>query len=151
MPLRHRRARLRRLHRLQGRGLAQSLKSACPKGIDVYFENVGGDLLDVVLQQMNLQGRIAVCALISSYKATELPPGPKHLPTLLAQRLRMQGFIVFDWADRVGEAMHQLAAWYRAGKLKISEDVREGGLDAYPDVLNLLYSGGNLGKLVLKV
>jgi len=131
--------------------LGPDLKAAAPKGIDVYFENVGGEILDTVLMQMNLFGRIPVCGLISAYNATELPPGPKNIRAVLTQRLRMQGLIVFDWANRVPEAIAQLGAWYKEGKLKIREDVREGGIDAYPDVLNLLYTGGNLGKLVLKV
>ena len=131
--------------------LAADLKAACPKGIDVYFENVGGEILDTVLMQMNLFGRIPVCGLISAYNATSLPPGPKNLRAVLTQRLRMQGLIVFDWANRIPEAVAQLGAWHKDGKLKIREDVREGGLDAFPDVLNLLYTGGNLGKLVLKV
>jgi NADPH-dependent curcumin reductase CurA len=135
----------------KGGRLAADLKAACPKGIDVYFENVGGEILDTVLLQMNLFGRIAVCGLISGYNATEAPPGPKNIRALLTQRLRMQGLIVFDWAKRADEAIAQLGAWYKEGKLKIREDVREGGIDAFPDVLNLLYTGGNFGKLVLKV
>ncbi|KAB2912370.1 MAG: NADP-dependent oxidoreductase [Hyphomicrobiaceae bacterium] len=131
--------------------LAAQLKEAAPKGIDVYFENVGGEILDTVLLQMNLFGRIPVCGLISAYNATELPQGPRNLRALLTQRLRMQGLIVFDWANRIPEAIAQLGAWHKEGKLKIREDVREGGIDAYPDVLNLLYTGGNFGKLVLKV
>jgi NADPH-dependent curcumin reductase CurA len=131
--------------------LAADLKAACPKGIDVYFENVGGEILDTVLMQMNLFGRIPVCGLISAYNATELPSGPKNLRAVLTQRLKMQGLIVFDWANRTPEAIAQLGQWYKEGKLKIREDVREGGIDAYPDVLNLLYTGGNFGKLVLKV
>ena len=131
--------------------LAADLKAAAPNGIDVYFENVGGEILDTVLLQMNLRGRIPVCGLISAYNATELPAGPKNLRCVLTQRLRMQGLIVFDWASRVPEAMAELGQWHQEGRLKIREDVREGGLDAYPDVLNLLYTGGNLGKLVLKV
>lgn len=131
--------------------LAASLKAAAPKGIDVYFENVGGEILDTVLMQMNLFGRIPVCGLISAYNATSLPEGPKNLRVVLTQRLRMQGLIVFDWAQRVPEAIAQLGEWHKDGKLKIREDVREGGLDAFPDMLNLLYTGGNQGKLVLKV
>lgn len=131
--------------------LAASLKAAAPKGIDVYFENVGGEILDTVLMQMNLFGRIPVCGLISAYNATSLPEGPKNLRVVLTQRLRMQGLIVFDWAQRVPEAIQQLGEWHKDGKLKIREDVREGGLDAFPDMLNLLYTGGNQGKLVLKV
>jgi hypothetical protein len=131
--------------------LAADLKAAAPKGIDVYFENVGGDILDTVLTQMNLYGRIPVCGLISAYNATSAPTGPKNLRYVLIQRLRVQGLLVFDWANRVPEAIAQLGAWHKEGKLKIREDVRGGGFDAFPDVLNLLYTGGNQGKLVLKV
>jgi NADPH-dependent curcumin reductase CurA len=131
--------------------LAAKLEAACPKGIDVYFENVGGEILDTVLPQMNLFGRIPVCGLISAYNATGEVPGPKNLRAVLTKRLRMQGLIVFDWADRIPEAMAQLGAWHKEGRLKIREDVREGGVDAFPQTLNLLYTGGNFGKLVLKV
>ncbi len=131
--------------------LAANLKAACPKGIDVYFENVGGEILDAVLLQMNAFGRIPVCGLISAYNATSMPDGPKNLRCVLTQRLTMRGLIVFDWANRIPEAIKDLGAWHAAGKLKIREDVRPGGIDAYPDVLNLLYTGGNNGKLVLKV
>ena len=132
-------------------GLSRQLREACPKGIDVNFENVGGEVLDTVLAQMNVFGRVALCGLISGYNATEAPPGPKNIRAVLTQRLRMQGLIVFDWSSRNREAMAQLGQWYTEGKLKLREDVREGGIDAFPDVLNLLYTGGNLGKLVLKV
>ena len=131
--------------------LAADLKAACPHGIDVYFENVGGEILDTVLPLMNTFGRIPLCGLISAYNATTPPLGPRNLRCVLTQRLKIQGLIVFDWADRIDEAIHDLGQWYSEGKLKIREDVREGGLDAFPDVLNLLYTGGNHGKLVLKV
>jgi NADPH-dependent curcumin reductase CurA len=131
--------------------LARELKAACPNGIDVNFENVGGEILDTVLSQMNVFGRIALCGLISGYNATEVPPGPKNIRAVLTQRLKMQGLIVFDWADRVPQAIAQLGQWHKEGRLKIREDVREGGIDAFPEVLNLLYTGGNFGKLVLKV
>ena len=131
--------------------LADDLKAACPAGIDVDFENVGGVILDTVLAQMNLFGRVAVCGLISSYNATEPEAGPKNLRAVLVNRLRMQGLIVFDWAKRYPEAIAALGAWHAEGKLKLREDVRDGGIEAYPDVLNLLYTGGNFGKLVLRV
>lgn len=83
--------------------------------------------------------------------ATSPPPGPKNVRAILTQRLRMQGLIVFDWADRIPEAIRELGAWYQQGCLKLREDVREGGLDAFPDVLKLLYTGGNRGKLVLRL
>ena len=101
--------------------------------------------------QMNVHGRVALCGLISGYNATELPPGPKNLRAVLTQRLTMRGLIVLDWADRVPEAITQLGQWHREGKLKIREDVRTGGLESFTDTLNLLYTGGNNGKLVLKV
>jgi NADPH-dependent curcumin reductase CurA len=131
--------------------LAEDLKAACPAGIDVHFENVGGAILDAVLLQMNPFGRVAVCGLISTYNATEPPPGPENFRAVLVNRLRVQGLIVLDWATRYPEAIAALGAWHAEGKIKLREDVRDGGIDAYPDVLNLLYTGGNFGKLVLKV
>jgi NADPH-dependent curcumin reductase len=131
--------------------LAAQLKEACPKGIDINFENVGGEIFDTVLTQMNVFGRVPLCGLISGYNATDAPAGPKNIRAVLTQRLRVQGLIVLDWASRFPEAIAQLGQWHQEGRLKIREDVREGGLDAFPDVLNLLYTGGNMGKLVLKV
>jgi NADPH-dependent curcumin reductase len=130
---------------------AANLKAACPAGIDVNFENVGGDILDTILTQMNVSGRIAVCGLISAYTATSVPDGPKNLRFILTQRLKMQGLIVFDWEKRIPDAIAALGAWHKEGRLKIREDVRSGGLAAFVDTLNLLYTSGNNGKLVLKV
>ena len=131
--------------------LAGKLKAACPKGIDVYFENVGGDMLDAVLPQMNIFGRIPICGLIAGYNATEAMPGPKNFRAILTHRLRVQGLIVFDWNDRIPEASAALGQWHKEGRLKIREDVRSGGLGRFVETLNLLYSGDNNGKLVLKV
>lgn len=131
--------------------LAEDLDAACPDGIDVDFENVGGEILDAVLGRMNRFGRVAVCGLISAYNATAPQPPLQNLRAVLVMRLRMQGFIVFDFAGKRKEAVAQLSAWHRAGRLKFREDIREGGIDAYPDVLNLLYTGGNFGKLILKL
>jgi NADPH-dependent curcumin reductase len=131
--------------------LAADLKAACPNGIDVNFENVGGEILDTILLQMNTFGRIAVCGLISAYTATSTPEGPKNLRAILTQRLKMQGLIVFDWEKRIPEAISALGGWHRDGHLKIREDVRSGGLEAFVNTLNLLYTSGNNGKLVLKV
>jgi NADPH-dependent curcumin reductase CurA len=130
---------------------AENLKAACPDGIDVDFENVGGEIFDTVLSQMNVHGRIALCGMISAYNAAKAPEGPKNLRYVLTHRLRMQGLIVFDWKERIPECIQQLGQWSKEGKLKIREDVRTGGLDAFTDTLNLLYTGGNNGKLVLKV
>jgi NADPH-dependent curcumin reductase len=131
--------------------LAEALKSAAPQGIDVDFENVGGAVFDAVLAEMNQFGRVALCGLISAYNATEPPPAPKNLRFVLTMRLKVQGFIVFDFARQYKEATAALVGWYRDGRLKLREDIREGGLDAFPTVLRQLYSGGNFGKLVLKL
>lgn len=132
-------------------GLGDKVEAACPKGVDIYFENVGGEILDAVLPLMNQFGRIPVCGLISGYNAPGPTPGPKNFRAVLTKRLRMQGLIVFDWADRIPEAMRELGAWHKSGRLVLREDVRTGGLDAFPQTLNLLYTGGNFGKLVLEV
>lgn len=131
--------------------IAEDLKAACPNGIDMDFENVGGEIFDIVLSQMNVFGRVAVCGLIAGYVLTEPGAGVQNFRYVLTQRLRVRGLIVFDWADRIPEAIKQLGEWHAAGKLKIREDVREGGIDAFPDVVNLLYTSGNNGKLVLRV
>ncbi|MEJ8571671.1 NADP-dependent oxidoreductase [Microbaculum marinum] len=131
--------------------LAADLRAACPDGIDVYFENVGGEILDAVLAQMNLFGRIPVCGLISAYNATAPVAGPTNFRSILVNRLTVRGFIVFDFQEKIADANEQLGAWHAEGRLKMREDVREGGLEAFPDVLNLLYTGGNFGKLVLKL
>ncbi|HUS97845.1 MAG TPA: NADP-dependent oxidoreductase, partial [Hyphomicrobiaceae bacterium] len=94
------------------------LQAACPDGIDVSFENVGGEIMDTILLQMNVFGRIALCGLISAYAATEAPAGLQNIRAVLTQRLRMRGLIVFDWADRIPEAIAELGAWHAAGKLK---------------------------------
>jgi NADPH-dependent curcumin reductase CurA len=131
--------------------LAAQLDAACPKGIDVNFENVGGDILDAILPRMNTFGRVAICGLISGYNAASSQDGPKNFRAILTQRLKVQGLIVSDWAGRIPEAITALSGWHKEGKLKIREDVRDGGIEAFVDTLNLLYTGGNNGKLVLKV
>ena len=132
-------------------GWREALAAATPNGIDVYFESVGGEIFDFVLTRMNTFGRIPVCGMISLYNATELPPGPKNIRSVLINRLNVRGFIVFDFITRYPEAMTALAEWHAAGTLKMREDVRDGGLEAFADVLNLLYTGGNTGKLVLRL
>ncbi|MEM8485344.1 MAG: NADP-dependent oxidoreductase [Bacteroidota bacterium] len=126
------------------------LKKACPDGIDIYFENVGGPILDAVLAQMNLHGRISVCGMISQYNATEPVPGPYNFISVIAKRLRIQGFIVLDYMDRSEECMMQMAQWIGAGKLKYRVDIVDG-LNAAPDALNKLFNGSNQGKLIVKV
>ena len=110
--------------------LADDLKAACPKGIDVYFENVGGKVLEAVLPQLNPFARIPVCGLISGYNATELPPQPDRTPILMAsvltKRLTFRGFIVTDYASQYGDFQRDVSAWIREGKVKYREDVAEG-------------------------
>ncbi|MEM9028293.1 MAG: NADP-dependent oxidoreductase [Pseudomonadota bacterium] len=130
---------------------AAQLAAACPDGIDVYFENVGGMVLDTVLPHMNTFGRVPLCGLISAYTATTPPPGPTQLRAVLTQRLRVQGLIVFDWADRIPEAMAALGKWHADGQLKLREDVRAADISAFPDIVNDLFTGANHGKLVIEL
>jgi hypothetical protein len=131
--------------------LGDDLKALCADGIDVYFDNVGGEILDGVLTRMNTFGRIALCGLISVYNATEAPPGLRNLVSILINRLSLRGFVVFDFADRYPEAVSALGKWHAEGLIKFRQDVREGGVEAYPEVLNLLFTGANQGKLILKL
>lgn len=127
-----------------------SLKKHCPKGIDVYFDNVGGEILDAALALINLRGRIVVCGLISQYNADKPVPGPYNLANLLVKRARMEGFIVLDYLNRAEEAISELAQWYLQGKIKYRVDVVEG-LEKTPQALNKLFDGSNQGKLIVKL
>ena len=129
--------------------LHRDLKEACAKGVDVAFENVGGEILDGVLRQMNLFSRVVVCGLIAEYNATE-PYGYKNMRAVLVNRIRMQGMIVFDWKERYGEALQALAGYLAAGRLKTRESVVEG-LENAPRGLISLLKGGNFGKQLVKL
>jgi NADPH-dependent curcumin reductase len=129
--------------------LYRDLKDACPKGIDVDFENVGGEVLDTVLKQMNLASRIVICGLIAEYNAAQ-PYGYKNLRAILVNRVRMQGMIVFDWKERYGEALKALAGYLAEGKLKYRESVVEG-LENAPKGLIGLLKGHNFGKQLVKL
>jgi NADPH-dependent curcumin reductase CurA len=129
--------------------VAARLREACPDGVDVDFENVGGELLDTVLGAMNRHGRVVICGLIAEYNATE-PYGYKRLRSILVNRIRMQGMIVFDWEARYGEAIEALAGYYAAGKLKTRESIVEG-LDNAPRGLIGLLKGENFGKQLVKL
>ncbi len=131
--------------------LGAQLDAACPQGIDVSFENVGGEVLDAILPRMNTFGRVALCGLISGYNAETAADGPSNFRYVLTQRLTVRGFIVTDWAARIPEAVAALSAWVAEGKLTMREDVRTGGVPAFVETLNLLYTGKNQGKLVLKL
>jgi hypothetical protein len=127
-----------------------ALKSHCPQGIDVYFDNVGGDILDAALARLARGARIVICGAISQYNNMEKMRGPANYMSLLVNRARMEGMVVFDYADRYGEAAREMAGWMAAGRLKSREDIVDG-IDAFPDALLKLFSGANFGKLVLKV
>ena len=128
----------------------EGLKAHCSSGVDVYFDNVGGEILDTVLTRINRRARIVICGAISQYNNTAPVKGPSNYLSLLVNRARMEGIVVFDWADRYGEAVGQIAQWMREGRFRSREDVVEG-LDKFPEALNMLFSGKNFGKLVLKV
>jgi NADPH-dependent curcumin reductase CurA len=126
------------------------LKQHCPQGVDVYFDNVGGDILDTVLTRINLKARIVICGAISQYNNTTPVKGPSNYLALLVNRARMEGIVVFDYADRYPAGVAALAGWLREGKLKSKEDVVQG-LEQFPGALNMLFEGKNFGKLVLQV
>ena len=126
------------------------LKAATPNGIDVDFENVGGEIMEAVFARMNKDGRVALCGLISGYNETELPPGPRTFGNLLIQRVKLQGFIILDYYARFGEAIRQLSEWMGEGKLRSEETVVEG-FEKLPDALNMLFAGENTGKLVVHI
>jgi len=126
------------------------LREACPNGIDLYFDNVGGSILNDCLGQLAMRGRVVLCGAISSYNSDGPPPGPSNYINLLIRRGRMEGFIILDYFDRFPAAQAEVAGWLAEGKIKSSEHIVEG-LENAPDALNLLFSGGNTGKVIVKV
>ena len=131
--------------------MLSALKAAAPKGIDVYFDNTGGDILEACLPLMNLHGRIACCGAVSAYDGAPPAAGPRGLPGLLVvKRIRMQGFIVMDFYDQRDAALADLQQWVASGKLKVQEDVIDG-LENTPAALIGLLAGDNRGKRMVKV
>jgi len=128
----------------------KALQHHCPKGIDVYFDNVGGDILDAALTQLARGARIVICGAISQYNNTTPIKGPSNYLSLLVNRASMKGMVVFDYADRYADAAREMAGWMAAGKLKSREYIVDG-LEAFPDALLKLFKGENIGKLILKV
>lgn len=126
------------------------LKRHCPNGVDVYFDNVGGEILDVVLSRLARGARIVICGAISQYNSEGRMQGPSNYMSLLVNRARMEGFVVFDYADRYMDAAMEMAGWMAEGKLKTREDIVEG-FETFPETLLKLFTGENIGKLVLKV
>ena len=129
----------------------KALREAAPKGVDVYFDNVGGDILEACLPQMNLRGRIVCCGAISQYDGAPAATGPRGVPGLIVvKRLLMQGFVVTDHFGERDKATADLSAWVRDGKLKVEEDVIDG-LENTPAALIGLLAGANRGKRMVKV
>lgn len=128
----------------------KGLKQHCPDGVDVFFDNVGGDILDDVLTRINMKARVVVCGAISQYNNTTPVKGPSNYLTLLVNRARMEGIVVFDNIENYGKAAAEMAGWIAQGKLIAKEHVVEG-LDTFPDTLLMLFRGENFGKLVIKV
>jgi NADPH-dependent curcumin reductase len=126
------------------------LKQHCAKGVDIYFDNVGGDILDAALARINRKARIIICGAISQYNNTTPMQGPKNYMSLLVNRARMEGMVVFDYADRYPVAIAEMAGYLKDGRMKSKEDVVQG-LDNFPEALLKLFNGENFGKLVLQV
>jgi NADPH-dependent curcumin reductase CurA len=128
----------------------KALARHCPKGIDIYFDNVGGEILETALSMLARRARVIICGAISQYNSTTGMVGPRNYMSLLVNHALMEGFVVFDYADRCPEGMKALAGWTIKGKLKAREDVVDG-LETFPETLLKLFRGENFGKLVIKV
>jgi NADPH-dependent curcumin reductase CurA len=128
----------------------KALALHCSEGIDVYFDNVGGDILDIALSLLARRARVIICGAISQYNNLTAIQGPRNYLSLLINHALMEGFVVFDYQDRYPEGMQALAGWMMEGKLKAREDVVDG-LEAFPEALLKLFHGGNFGKLVVRV
>ena len=126
------------------------LKEHCPAGVDVYFDNVGGEILDTVLTKINLHARIVICGAISQYNNTTPVKGPANYLSLLVNRARMEGIVVFDYADRYHKGVATMAKWMQEGTFHTREDI-VFGIEKFPETLLMLFEGGNFGKLILQV
>ena len=134
----------------KGGSVRDGLKEHCPNGVDIYFDNVGGEILDFVLAKINRKARIIICGAISQYNNTTAVQGPKNYLSLLVNRARMEGIVVFDYADRYGIAIAEMAGYLKDGKMKSKEDIVVG-IETFPETLLKLFNGENFGKLVLQV
>ncbi len=130
--------------------LAARLREAAPDGIDLYFDNVGGEILNAALAQLAMRGRVVLCGAISGYNDRGAAKGPTNYVNLIIKRGRMEGFLILDYFDRMPEAQAEVAGWLAEGKIKSAEHVVEG-LERAPDALNLLFTGGNTGKVIVQV
>lgn len=130
--------------------LPQRIAQLCPNGVDIFFDNVGGQTLEAAIGQMADFGRIVLCGAIASYNDTEPRPGPHNLMLLVTRRLRMQGFIVLDYLGRMNEAVDALTTWVMAGEIAWREDIQQG-FENIPSTLQRLFTGDNVGKQLLKL
>ena len=130
--------------------VAKRLREEAPQGIDLYFDNVGGEILDACLAQLAMRGRVVLCGAISGYNNDGRPTGPANYLSLLIRRGRMEGFIILDYFDRFPAGQAEMAGWLAAGKIKSAEHIVDG-LEHAPDALNLLFTGGNTGKVIVRV
>ena len=126
------------------------ISAACPNKLDVFFDNVGGDILQAALNHINLRARVVLCGGISGYNATEPVPGPANLMNLVTTRSRMEGFIILDYLPRAASAVQELLGWVATGEIKYEIDLQEG-FDNIPDTLQRLFTGQNRGKQLLKI
>jgi NADPH-dependent curcumin reductase CurA len=126
------------------------IAETCPGKVDIFFDNVGGEILQAALNHINQRARVVLCGGISGYNATEVQPGPNNLMNLVINRARMEGFIVLDYMPRAHEAVPELLGWMNSGELIHREDIQEG-FENIPDTLNRLFTGRNIGKQLLKL
>ncbi|WP_431680599.1 NADP-dependent oxidoreductase [Kitasatospora sp. KL5] len=129
----------------------KALREHAPDGIDVYFDNVGGPILDAALTRLAMHARVVICGAISQYNAESKVEGPSNYLSLLVRRARMEGFVVFDYAARYKEAAAEMAGWIAEGRLKVKEHIVRGTVDDFPGTLQMLFRGENVGKLVLEL
>jgi NADPH-dependent curcumin reductase CurA len=131
--------------------VGRRLHELCPDGINVYFDNVGGDILDAALANLAMHARVVICGAISQYNAADGMQGPRNYMMLLVRRSRMQGFLVFDYAKQYGDALREMAGWLQSGQLKTREEIVEGAIEDFQPTLMKLFRGDNTGKLVLQI
>jgi NADPH-dependent curcumin reductase CurA len=130
--------------------LFADVAKACPNGIDIYYENVGGEHLETALELMNQKGRLVMCGMISMYNAVEAPPGPRNLVNVIGRSLKMQGFIVSDYIDMVPQFYSEMGPWIAGGKIKWQETVLDGIANA-PNAFLGLFRGDNTGKMLVRL
>ena len=130
--------------------MAAAIEDACPDGVDVFFDNVGGELFNAVFANINRHGRVAICGQIAEYNEDNPPEGPRPMHTLIKKSARMEGFVVFDFSDEFDEAKKQIAEWYNNGQMIYKENLIEG-FENIPSAFIGLFKGENIGKQMVKV